>query len=193
MSTIYLSADLDFSSPYTSGSFGYGGIPASEYVPPDGIDNVNYLRAILNVPAALASPFGRYELDHSELLGAYEPTGYMFGEAEPVTEASGPAFGVYTYSCRFLLRFVPPPGLSGLGKAYVSVVTTAPSGVEYVLGGGAGYAELDTERETPRAEFDIRFQTAEESVIAVTVHFIGGSDPPAGAFWTDFVLAREIP
>lgn len=192
---MYLSTDIDFSSPYTSGSFGYADIPASEYVPPDGIDHVNYLRAILNVPAALASPFGRYEFAHSELLGAYEPTGYMFGEVVPVTAESGAAFGVYTYGCRFLLRFVPPPGLSGLGKAYVSVVTTAPTGVEHVLGSGAGYALLDTGSATPQAEFDIRFQTSEESVITVTVHFIGGSDPtpPAGAFWTDFVSAREIP
>ncbi len=192
MSTIYLSTDLDFSSPYTSGSFGYADIPASEYVPPDG---TNYLQAVLNVPAAVASPGGRYEFDHSELLGAYEPTGYIFGQVTPTTAGSGPAFGVYTYHCQFQMLFVAPPGLSGLGKAYVSITTTALSGVEYVLGGGAGYAALDAERETPRGEFNVIFHTLEEGTITVTVHFIGGSAPvpPTEAFWTDFVLAREIP
>ncbi len=183
MSTIYLSTDLDFSSPYTIGGFGYADIPASEYVPPDG---TNYLQAVLNVPTALASPGRRYVYDHSELLGAYEPTGYIHGEVTPTTVGSGPALLVY-----FQMLFLAPPGLSGLGKAYVSITTTAPSSVEYVDGGGAGYAALDTEREPPQGEFFIIFHTLEESRITVTVHFIGGSAPPAGAFWTNFVLSSE--
>ena len=192
MSTLYLSADLDFSSSFAIGGFGYAGIPESEYVPPDGS---NYLRATLDVPTAVASPFNRHELEPSDLSGGYEHTGYMmFGEAAPTTEASGPVFAVYTYFCRFLLRFVPPPGMSGLGKAYVKVETSAPSGVEYIGGGGAGYAALDADLEPPRGEFDIVFHSSEESTVTVTVHFVGasGPNPPTEVFWTDFIGSHEI-
>lgn len=189
MSTIYLSCTLDFDDPGGDdpiGGFGFTELPPDEYpAPVEG----SYARVTYDSSAATAGvPF-----TDSDVTGGYELSGYSYAGSTVFTAESGPVFGVYTYGATVLLRIFPPPGLGGVVRAFVKVETAAASGIEYVVGGGAGYVMYHRSADVPYLTVSTLFDTSEENNVTLTAHFVGSGpvDPPA-PFWTDFVGTHEI-
>lgn len=187
MSTIYLSCVMDFSAGGDpSGAFGYTELPSGDYPAPVG---ANYLRAAFDNTAAVDPGVVFTSGDTS---GGYEISGYSYAGSVATTAESGPVFGVYTYRTNLSFRFALPVGLSGEVRAYVKIETAAPSGIDFVGGGGAGYVTCVRSSPEPYADFFVDFHTSEEDVITATLHLVGGPGGPTSHFWTGFANAHEI-
>ena len=187
MPAIYLSCDIDLSEEYPSASFGYEEIPAASYVPPDG---GNYLRVVIDTTEVNASPFNQLALGPEKFSGLYLPVGYQSASAEVVNE--GPEFGIYTYRVTINVQFALPPGLSGEVAAFAKVECGSSLGIEYVIGGGAGYVSVNDSAPERVVMFSVDFHTNEVDAVTLTAHLVGEGPPPSN-FWTSFIGSREIP
>lgn len=185
MGAVYLSCTVDLDVPGSAGSFGYVGVAPT----PVGS---RFLRCTTGNAAVAAQPFGRLELTQPDFTGDYIISGYSFAQASLLTEASGPAFGPYAYLNGYQTRFYLPEDLLGEVTVLVKLESSGDVGIEYISGGGAGYAVVYDAGGALALDVYAGAHTATSGDVTYTCHLVSNAPPPElPAFWTNFIGSRE--
>lgn len=190
MAAVYLKCEINLDDEYPAAGFGYDGIPVGEYAPPIG---ANYIRSSVSNSLAAEQPFGQLELTSGDFSGGYVYGGVSMANASR-PGVGGIGYGVYEFSIGRFVRFYIPSGLTGPVSVFAKMEGDSEIGIEFVVGGGAGYVEA-TGAGSERILFVNVVANTNSDVITTTVHVVssgggGSTEPPE--FWTGFIGAREI-
>ena len=181
--TLYLSAEVDLSDQGGVFGFGYEGIPADEYVVPEGnaflrctTDDSGELHVIDGVPA------WRKDLEGSDFSGAYSSAvGVSYWKK---TSRSGDPYASFVLVARFA---IPDDAPSGKVVAFARVDCTGGVAPE-PSGGGAGYVLVSVAG--ARIEVGVVCHVYPPTAQATfTIHLVGSTPP---GFWTKFRGCREV-
>lgn len=180
MGALYVSCEFDPHSGDVVG-FGYDGIPAGEYVPPEGS---NFLASTLSNAVVAAEPFGKKVITQSDFTGTYVIAGYS-------TRTAIAGDGVGQYDTHQTIKFTLPPGLSGTVRAFAKVEASGAVTSTGIDGGGLGYVFGYDVGESRAVECSVFCKTETAGDVTFTVHLIGDGPPPT-EFWSSFIGSREI-